>query len=104
MYLDRKNKEEIKRQIVASLKSELEIQKIIIFGSYLNSNNPKDIDIAIIQDSGLTYLSLALKYRKLMRNLAKRIPLDVIPINSESSENWFLDEINSGELIYERRN
>jgi predicted nucleotidyltransferase len=104
MYLNNENKEEIKRQVIASLKSELEIQKIIIFGSYLNSDNPKDIDIAIIQDSEQPYLSLALKYRKLMRKLAKRIPLDVIPINSESPANWFLDEINSGELIYERRN
>jgi predicted nucleotidyltransferase len=97
-------KKNIKRQVLESLASESEIRKIIIFGSFIHSVNPRDIDIAIIQDSNQSYLTLALKYRKLMRDLSKKIPLDVIPIKFEHSTHWFLNEINSGELIYERRN
>jgi predicted nucleotidyltransferase len=102
MIVNNEIKEDIKRQIIESLGSESEIRKIIIFGSFIHSVNPKDIDIAIIQESNQPYLTLALKYRKLMRNLARKIPLDIIPLKSNTSIHWFLDEINSGELIYEK--
>lgn len=93
---------ELIQEIRESLSSESEIRKIVIFGSFLQSDHPHDIDIAIFQDSKDPYLFLAMKYRKLTRKIAQRIPLDVIPIKYDVKNNWFLSEINSGELIYER--
>jgi predicted nucleotidyltransferase len=90
------------REIIKCLKPEKEIERIIIFGSYLNSKNPNDIDIAIFQNSNEKYLSLAMKYRKLTRDIAQQIPVDIIPIKSNAPENSFMSEINAGELIYEK--
>ena len=63
---------------------------------------PDVIDAAIFQDSEESYLSLAMKYRRLTRGIAKRIPVDIIPIKSSASNNSFLSEIEAGEIIYER--
>ena len=95
-------KDVLMKEIVKCLKPEKEIERIIIFGSYLNSKNPNDIDIAIFQNSKEKYLTLAMKYRKLTRGIAQKIPVDIIPINSNAPENSFMSEINAGELIYEK--
>jgi predicted nucleotidyltransferase len=89
-------------EIIQSLKLEKEINKIVVFGSFLVSKNPHDIDVAIFQDSKESYLSLAMKYRRLTREISKSIPIDIIPIKSNASNNSFLSEIEAGELIYER--
>jgi len=102
MKFTAKQKEKLKRELVSCLVSEKEIKKIFIFGSFLHSNNPNDIDIAIFQNSTDTYLTLALKYRKKMRGISKTIPVDVIPLKTGIKGNPFLAEIESGELIYER--
>lgn len=103
MKLTRKTRNILKKEIKESLISEKEIQKIILFGSFLKSNDPKDIDIAIIQNSDDPYITLAMKYRKLTRNISKKIPLDIIPIKfNPTYNNWFISEIENGELIYER--
>lgn len=102
MRLTKQIKEILKQEIIQNLSPEKEINKIIIFGSFLNSENPNDIDIAIFQDSKESYLSLAMKYRKLTRVIAHKIPLDIIPIKSNASDSTFLLEIENGELIYER--
>ena len=95
-------KEALKKEIVQRLKAEKEIQKIVIFGSFLDSEQPNDVDVAIFQDSQEPYLSLAMKYRKLIRNVIRQIPVDIIPIKENLSESSFLKEIEAGELIYER--
>ncbi len=92
----------LKKELIKSLSSEKEIKKIILFGSYLHSESPNDIDVAIIQDSNEGYLQLAMKYRKLTRAIAKKIPLDIIPIRVDTPHNFFLSEIEAGETIYER--
>jgi predicted nucleotidyltransferase len=69
MKFSKKQKEKIKKQIRNILSNEVEIQKIIIFGSFSNSNDPHDIDIAVFQNSREHYLDLSMKYRKLMREL-----------------------------------
>ena len=97
-----KTKDAVKQEIINCLKFEKEIKKIVIFGSFLKSKNPNDIDIAIFQDSKKTYLTLAMKYRKLTRDIARNIPIDIIPIKSNASESSFLSEIETGELIYEK--
>ena len=78
-----------------------EINKIILFGSFPTSHNPNDIDIAIIQNSNDNYLTLSLKYKKVLRNLSKVIPLDIVPIK-DGSDGIFLQEINKGSIVYEK--
>lgn len=95
-------KESLKQKIINCFKFETEIEKIIIFGSFLTSENPNDIDIAIFQNSEKPYLILAMKYRKLIREISRIIPVDIIPLKSNSEKSSFLSQINSGEIIYER--
>ncbi len=95
-------KQAIKQKILQSLKPEKEVKKIMVFGSFLESENPNDIDVAVFQDSDESYLTLAMKYRRLTRDIARKIPIDIIPIKSDVSYNSFLAEIEAGELIYER--
>lgn len=102
MNFTNKIKDTLKSEIIESLKSEKEVAKIVIFGSFLVSENPNDIDVAIFQNSEESYLSLAMKYRRLTRGIAKRIPIDIIPIKSNPSNSSFLSEIEAGEIIYER--
>ena len=101
MKLSEKQKLSIKKRIKNLFSKEKEIQKIIIFGSFVQSETPNDIDIAIFQNSDREYLSLSLKYRKLIRELINELPFDVIPLKMDSSGS-FLERINSGEIIFER--
>ena len=85
--------------MVAIFSTEREIEKIILFGSFIHSDNPNDIDIAIFQNSDSKYLELALKYRKLARSISKKIPLDIIPIRSDTEDHTFLDQIKDVVII-----
>ena len=102
MVLTPEQKEQLKNQIRHCLCGESEVTKIILFGSFIHSDHPHDIDIAIFQNSDQEYLSLALKYRKKMRPVTHQIPVDIIPLKSQASDSVFMDEINEGEVIYER--
>lgn len=95
-------KDSLKCQLVSCLEGEREIRRIVIFGSFLESSDPHDIDIAVFQDSSKKYLPLAMKYRKKTRAIAHIIPLDIIPLKAEAGNGTFLDEIAQGEIIYER--
>ena len=43
-----------------------------------------------------------MRYRKDVRHIAQKIPLDVIPLKIGAKNDLFLKEINKGEVIYER--
>ena len=62
--INKELKDHIKRTLRRNLSSQKEVNKIIIFGSFVNSMEPRDIDIAVFLDSDEPYLSLAMKYRK----------------------------------------
>ncbi len=96
------NKTQLKNEIVDSLKGQKEIERIIIFGSFNKSDSPNDLDIAVVQNSSENYLTLALKYRKLIRNISKEIAIDIFPIVSKTENSFFKNEIESGEVIYAR--
>ena len=100
--MNEKDKTFIKNQVIELLKDEPEVKRIVIFGSFLTSADPHDIDIAIFQNSDQAYIPLALKYRKKMRALSRKIALDIVPIKENSVKSQFLLEVNSGENIYER--
>jgi len=94
-----------KLNFIDTIKNKLsqfsEVNKVILFGSFINSNNPNDIDIAIVQNSNDNFLTLSLKYRKVLRDLSKVIPLDIVPIK-ENANGVFMNEINKGQIVYER--
>ncbi len=102
MKLSLQEKDSIKRELVNSLKGEKEIDKVLIFGSFTSSDNPNDIDIIIFQNSNEPYLPLALKYRKRTREVARKIPLDIIPVVSTATLDSFPFDIRHGEIIYEK--
>lgn len=101
MTVSNRQKEIIKSQIREKLSKEQEIQKIVVFGSFINSNNPNDIDIAVFQNSNEKYLPLSMKYRKLVRDISKILPIDIIPLRI-NAKGTFLNEIETGEIIYEK--
>jgi len=104
MRLTRKQKEELKKELILSLSSDQEIVRIVIFGSFADSDNPNDMDVAVFQESNEGYLTLSMKYRRQTRTISERIPLDIFPVRSEITADPFLSEIRQGEVIYERRN
>lgn len=95
-------KQEIKQQLVACLRGEKEVRRIVVFGSFLIDPDPHDLDVAVFQDSDEDYLPLAMKYRRATRSIAQRIPLDIFPVRAAAGAGAFLDEIAKGEVIYER--
>ncbi|MBX2818692.1 MAG: nucleotidyltransferase domain-containing protein [Rhodothermaceae bacterium] len=92
----------LKDKIIDCLKAEEEIERIVFFGSFMVADEPHDIDVAIFQDSNHSYLDLAMKYRKLTREVSKEIPLDIIPLKSDTPDFAFLTEIEKGVVVYER--
>jgi predicted nucleotidyltransferase len=101
MSLTDTNKLSFINTIEKKLSQFSEVNKVILFGSFVKSNNPNDIDIAIVQNSNDNFLTLSLKYRKVLRDLSKIIPLDIVPIK-ENTNGVFLEEINKGQIVYER--
>ena len=95
-------KKEIKRELVSCLAIEKEIKKIVIFGSFLDSLDPRDLDVAVFQDTHQPYLPLALKYRKDVRPVSRKITVDIFPIKIGVKNDSFLSEVERGEVVYER--
>jgi uncharacterized protein len=102
MFATTQQKEQIMRDVAACLALEKEVRKVVVFGSFLTSMTPNDMDVAIFQDSDEPYLPLAMKYRRLLRRIADQIPLDVIPVRPTAAGGQFLAEIQKGEVVYER--
>ncbi len=101
MFTERQ-KQLLKRRLVSSLKGEREVCRIVIFGSFVNSDDPHDLDVAVFQDSDEKYLPLAMKYRRKTREIARMIPMYILPLRAGIQGDTFLDEIDRGEVIYER--
>jgi len=102
MVISAQTKEDLKRQVVACLAGQPEIRRIVIFGSFLDSSDPADMDIAVFQDSDEKYYPLALTYRRLLEPVAERLPIDVLPLRPNPGQGPFLREIEAGEVLYER--
>ena len=100
--MNKQEKEAIQQEIIDCLASEQEVKKIVVFGSFVHSSSPHDIDIAVYQESDEAYLPLALKYRKKTRHIARRIPLDIFPLKKGAAASPFLSEIAGGITVYER--
>lgn len=94
----------IKREIAARLAADGRVSRVIIFGSFLSSEDPQDVDIAVFSAGPGDYLSLAMRYRRELREVSRKISLDVIPVRMPCEESSFLKEINRGEIVYEKGN
>lgn len=98
------DKENLKRELVAALSVDEKVEKIVIFGSFPRSATPHDMDVAVFCDSKDDYLTLALALRKKVRRLSRIIPIDLLPITMPyDPASVFLQEINKGEVVYEKR-
>jgi predicted nucleotidyltransferase len=97
-----REKQELKQQLVASLQEEKNIRKVVVFGSFLYSDNPQDMDVAVFQDSSEGYVKLAMKYRKMTRAVSKKLPIDIFPIRPNADNALILAEIANGEIVYEK--
>ena len=102
MLFTQKEKKEIKQTIASALSVEKEVRRVVIFGSFLSDSNPHDLDVAVFQDSNEKYLKLAMRYRKDIRPISHRIPVDLIPLQFGAADDTLLTEIEKGEIIYER--
>ncbi len=98
----KQQKQLLMQQLVSSLKIEREVCRIVVFGSFVNSDDPHDMDVAVFQDSDEKYLPLAMKYRRKTRDIARIIPMDILPLKVGVQSEIFMDEIERGEVIYER--
>lgn len=102
MKMSDESKEKVKKKIVACLSVFPEVRRVVLFGSFVYSEDPHDLDIAVFQDSDEGYYPLARKYRRGLREIAHTIPVDVIPVRSNPAALGFLKEIELGEMLYER--
>lgn len=99
--MDTKTKFDLMREIAQCLGQATEVRRIVVFGSFLRSESPNDMDVAVFQDTEEPYLPLALKYRRMAKAVSDSIPLDIVPVRPGAS-GPMMDEIGKGEVIYER--
>lgn len=98
------NKQKVKLDMISALANDATIEKIVIFGSFITSEQPHDLDVAIFSTSPADYLTQAMSFRRKLRGIARIIPLDVVPISTLANyDSSFLQEILKGEIIYEKR-
>ncbi len=102
MFLSKEQKQELKDQIAASLSTNMNVTKIVIFGSFLESAAPESINIAVFQESTEGYFQLTMKYRKKLKVLIRKIQINVFPIRNDIEEKTVLSEMEAMEVIFER--
>ena len=51
MTLSPEQRDELKRQVVACLRNETKVRRIVLFGSFVASPSPQDVDVAVFQES-----------------------------------------------------
>ncbi|WP_045221112.1 nucleotidyltransferase domain-containing protein [Desulfonatronum thioautotrophicum] len=100
--LNSESRENVRKNLVDSLSPEPEVRRIVVFGSFLSATEPSDVDVAVFQDSTDGYLQLAMKYRRLTRNIAKTIALDILPLRESHYPSAVPSNIAEGQVIYER--
>ena len=92
-------KNRTEKDMAACLSGAREVHRVVVFGSFLTGSTSYDLDVAIFQDSGESYLLSAMKYRRLLRPIADQVPLDVIPVRPRGAHGQFLAEIETGDAV-----
>jgi uncharacterized protein len=97
------DKLQIRQQLQSAFVDDSKVEKIIVFGSFVTSDTPHDLDLAVFCHSSDDYLTLALALRKKLRNISSIIPIDLVPIAMPYDPSAaFMQEINKGEVVYEK--
>ena len=94
------DKETIKREVAQRLSEHPEVERVVIFGSFLQSDQPGDLDVAVFENSDEPYVTLAMRYRKSLRSIAREFPIDVVPLRTGGSEPLLMEGIDEGEEVY----
>lgn len=102
MNLTDREKADIKTAVRDCFQSDPAIRKVVLFGSFVSSDSPNDLDIAVFGDGFEAYLPLALEYRRRVRGISRRIPVDVFPIREDHGGGPIMEAVARGEVIYER--
>ncbi|MDK9718812.1 MAG: nucleotidyltransferase domain-containing protein [Trichlorobacter sp.] len=98
------DKLQIRQQLQSVFVDDSKVEKIIVFGSFITSDTPHDLDVAVFCNSSDDYLTLALALRKKLRGISSIIPIDLVPIAMPCDPSaQFMQEINKGEVVYEKR-
>jgi len=98
------DKQQIRQQLQAVFVDDSKVEKIMVFGSFFTSESPHDLDLAVFCNSSDDYLTLALALRKKLRGISSIIPIDLVPIAMPYDPTAaFMQEINKGEVVYEKR-
>ena len=99
------DKHQVQHDVVAALQVDETVEKIIVFGSFTQVSDPHDLDLAVFcNSSGDDYLTLSLALRKKLRDISRIIPIDLIPVSIPYDPSAaFMQEINKGEVVYEKR-
>lgn len=87
--------------MIAEKISGPEVKKLILFGSFVESANPNEINLAIISEENLDYISKVAKYRKKIKDLSKKIPVQIFPLLS-SEKIYLHDKIKHGVTLYSK--
>ncbi len=91
----------ILQQLKTAFEDESQVEKIVIFGSFNNTDTPNDLDLAVFCNSPDDYLTLVLSLRKKLRYISRLIPVDVIPTSTTYNQlSPFMCEINKGQVVY----
>jgi uncharacterized protein len=102
--MDHIDKQNIRQQLQSAFVDDSKVEKIIVFGSFVTSDTPHDLDLAVFCNSSDDYLTLALALRKKLRNISSIIPIDLVPIAMPYDPSAaFMQQINKGEVVYEKR-
>jgi len=101
-HLEPESRDNLRKYRVDSLSTVPEVRRIVVFGSFFSAAEPADVDMAVFQDSKEGYLQLALKYRRLTREITKTIALDILPLKDSHYPNAVPPGIAEGQVIYER--
>jgi len=102
VILSKEQKQELKDRISASLNTDINVTKIVIFGPFLESVAPKSINVAVYQESTEGYFQLSMKYRKKMKALTRKIQINIFPIRNNIEEATILTEMEITEVIFKR--
>jgi len=102
MTLSPEERERLKHEVVVCLRGEPEVQRVVVFGSFVTSPARHDLDVAVFQENDEGYLPVALKSRRLLGSVAARIPVDVLPLRVQGTAGEFRKEVEQGEVVYVR--
>ena len=100
-------------EIIQKLAGQVDLEKIILFGSQATGKTDEysDIDILIIAPSQERPLDRRLRVRRLLYDLNKKIGLDILFYTPEEAE-FFMQEpssflchiLDTGIVVYDRQN